>query len=170
MPEIENSAIDFDTARCSSGEYFMYVIQNGEHSGGGTSCYFWFSSPAQLLNSIKHHMDFWEWRDGWEKASDDLTKIIDIYGTQKLSDGLRADIDDYIYKNAHLNIYGWGSLSDLTTSDGKLFADIRKDFREEAIHRDNENDETGVDAAKSSRPISLDEMASFIEFISTEPT
>jgi hypothetical protein len=44
--------IDFYDAQVNVGDsYFVYTIQGGSHSGGGVSCYFWFSSAEHFFQS-----------------------------------------------------------------------------------------------------------------------
>jgi hypothetical protein len=173
MDRKESEDRDFyDAQGFGDGEYFMYVIEDEDRGGGGTSCYFWFSSPAQLLNAIKKHMDFWECREGWEVASRDLAEIIDKHpNAMKLDEGLRAELSGYVTEHASIHIYAWGTFNELCTGEDDFCREVRKDFR--VWDDEDEECEQTVDVDKntdSSRPIGGDETADFIEFLNNSPT
>ncbi len=155
-------------------QYFIYVIEDGDRGGGGISCYFWFSSPAQLLNAIKKHMDFWECSDGWEEASRELAEIIDNHpDALRLDDGLRAELSGYVTEHASIHLYAWGTFKELCAGEDDFCRQVRTDFREGLGWDDDYDDEEHSDDqanVDSSRPIAVDETAGFIEFLNNSPT
>ena len=167
----DDSAVNFyDAQSKGSEEYFLYIIQDGEHAGSGTSCYFWFSSPTQLLNSIKAHMDFWDWQDGWDSAADDLAKIIDSDPQPThLSGALESKLDAYMYENAGIHLWAWGTFADLCASGRPFCAEVRKDFRE-ALASANWEDGSESEEQDMSKPIAIIEIDDFVEFLNDTPT
>ena len=160
---------DFYDAQSYGGDnYFLYIIQEGEHEGGGTSCYFWFSSPSQLLASIKNHMDFWEWAEGWEEASAKLAEIIDSHAdATSLGDKLVSQLDHYAYENAGIKLWALGTFEDLCSGHDAFCVEARTDFRGNGDWDDENSDEANGDP---SRPISEDEIDEFIEFLGRTAT
>ena len=143
----DDAEIDFFEAQQNVGsDYFMYIIQDGVVSGGGTSCYFWYSSPSQMLNCIKNYIDFWSWRDGPEESSRVLAAIIDgAPNAVSLSDDLRQDLDKYMKQNAGIHLWSWGRFSDLCTSSDIFCEDVRREFRVDIVERGAD----GVDAEEA---------------------
>lgn len=160
----------YDSQFKGSKEYFLYIIQEGSHAGGGTSCYFWFLSPAQLLNSIKMRMDFWKWRDGWNIAARDLAAIIDAETTPTdLGRSLKANLNSYMRDHAGIHLWAWGTFADLCAGTQPFCAEARKDFRE-ALARANWDADSGSDGQDASRPIAESELDDFVDFLDETPT
>ena len=152
----------YDAQGFGGDKYFMYVIdQNGQ-----TSCYFWFSGPAQLLNAIKEHMDFWGWRDGWSEAAEALEKIINAHPNPTLLDGsLCAQINSYIEEHAGLRIWAWGTFEDLTCGSQAFSVEVRSEFREAISSADWADDSSSLPSAEPARPIGATELEDFIEYL-----
>jgi hypothetical protein len=166
---IENLSEDpdrdfYDAQYREKEEYFVCIDQPGEHAGGGTTCYFWFSSPAQLLNSIKNHMDFWEWSDGWADAAEHLAKIIEWHATENtLTDDLLTQLDAYVYEHAGIIILKWGTLKELFSGNDSFFREARRDFREQF---DADENKPNRDATRS---IGKRQQEAFIEYLCGMP-
>jgi hypothetical protein len=175
MPSTEvsgNQARDFSDAQFrDSEEYFLYVIESGEHAGGGTSCYFWFESFAQLLESIKENYDFWEWQNDF--VGDDLNKIIGDSGSvSELNEELKSELGAYMHENAGIILYYWGKFSGLCSGLSEFCIEVRADFRssieDDECHSAEAEGEDG--RADLSRPISLEEVDAFVRFLNQTPS
>jgi hypothetical protein len=163
-PEKETMPIDFYDAQGNVGEpYFVYVIQSGERSGGGTSCYFWFSSPKHFFSSLLANGDFWEWRSGWGDASGSLKNIVDSLSEPQL---VLQQLDAYFSEEAVVHLYAWGTFDDLLSSDNPFCAEVRADFREKRSLEDDD-DESG---AAPSRAIDPEEIEDFLDFLAGSST
>ena len=175
MPSTEfsdNEARDFSEAQFRiSEEYFLYIIESGEHAGGGTSCYFWFDSFQQLLDSIKENYDFWEW--GNDFVEDDLNRIIGDSGSvSELSEEVKSELSAYMHENAGIILYYWGKFSDLCSGSSAFCVEVRADFRsfieDDKCHSaEAEGDDGG---AHLSRPISPEEVDAFVRFLNQTPS
>jgi len=159
---------DFYDAQSFGGDkYFMYIIdQNGQ-----TSCYFWFSSPAQLLNAIKVHMDFWEWREGWDEASEELEKIIDSHpNPTRLDDTLCGRLNAYIDAHAGIRIWAWGKFEEVVSGNERFSVEVRTEFREHMNDSDGNDGMVSADCGNPASPIREDELDNFIEYIFNRTT
>ena len=150
--------IEFYDAQGNVGDsYFVYTIQGGAHSGGGVSCYFWFSSAEHFFHSLIAHGVFWDWGNSWEIASRDIK---DIVSSSTDSETIFKGISHYLSSNAGVTLYAWGAFEDLLSGDDPFCSEIRSDFREFRIDQDDDGSAEDADAA---RAISLDEMDDFCE-------
>jgi hypothetical protein len=157
--------IDFHDAQGNVGDsYFVYIIQGGAHSGGGVSCYFWFSSVEHFFQSLIAHGDFWDWSNDWEVA---LGDIKDIVSSTIDSETIFEVLCKYMSSNAGVTLYAWGAFKDLLYSDDPFCEEVRSDFRDAQLDQDDDEQEQGADAA---RAISPEEMDDFCEFLAEIPT
>jgi hypothetical protein len=157
--------IDFYKAQVNAGDsYFVYTIQGSGHSGGGVSCYFWFSSVEHFFQSLIAHGDFWEWGNGWEVAFRDVT---DILSASIDSETILQALCKYMSSNAGVTLYAWGAFEDLLSSDDPFCAEVRSDFRDTQLDQDEFEQEQEADAA---RAISPEEIEDFCEFLAETPT
>ena len=165
MSENNPSDRDFYSAQSEVGDpYFMYVIDHGMN-GGGSSCYFWFTSPTQLRHALHHHLDFWTWADELEDAEHHVADILkDAQGGEILTNTLRAKLNDYFRRHAGFEIWAWGRFEDLCTQATEVFADIRREFRETVLDPDVEM-EGSLDA-----PIAVEELSDFCDYLAAIPT
>jgi hypothetical protein len=169
----KKTGIDFYQAQGNVGDsYFLYTIQDGEHSGGGVSCFFWFKSAKQLLDSIRTSMDFWEWRDGFDQASIDLSKIIDSFENAEILDQrLLSKLSDYTHKNAGIHLWERGTLEQLYSGYEPFSSETRREFRECCGKNDQFSD--GFDEGNRLRltdPILDIEKDLFLDFLAKSPT
>lgn len=157
--------IDFYDAQCNVGDsYFVYAIQGGAHSGGGASCYFWFSSAEHFFQSLIAHGDFWEWSNGWEIASRDIK---DIVKSSIDSEIILEALSNHMSSNAGVTLYAWGAFEKLISGDDPFCLEVRSDFRESRL--DQQDDEL-VEEADAARAISPDEVDDFCDFLAETPT
>lgn len=178
MTEFQNNAcgIDFEEAQENPGSaYFLFTIQDGASSGGGASCYFWYDSPEQLLNSIKSHMDFWNWGNGIENASLAIAKIIDKYDNPYALDNmLLSELSDYSHRNAGVHLWAWGTFEDLCSDYDPFCVETRTEFRDwcESTGQVSYTSESGeeVSGVNPSEPIDEIELDLFKEYLSQTPT
>ena len=178
MTTFQNNAcgIDFEEAQENPGSaYFLFTIQYGKSSGGGTSCYFWYDTAEQLLKSIKTHMDFWHWGNGFENACLALTKIIDKYDNPNALDHkLLSDLSDYSHRNAGVYLWAWGSFKDLCSDNDPFCVETRSEFRDwcESTGQVSYTSESGEDVSgvNPSEPIDAIELDLFKEYLSQTPT
>lgn len=176
----DTAGISFEDSQNNVGDkYFMYIIDGGAH----VSCFFWFSSSEQLLNSIMNYMDYWQWGNGFEEALQDLSGIILKHPDAiELKYELQSELSKYMEKHAGITLYGWGTFDDLCNSDDSFCEEIRCDFREyqrdmNDDYEDDEEDEDERDQNEelddlpdSSRPISDDELDSFCDYLIQIPS
>lgn len=157
--------IDFHDAQGNVGDsYFVYAIQGGAHSGGGVSCYFWFSSSEHFFQSLIAHGDFWDWGNDWEVASGDIKDIVSLSID---SETIFEALCKYMSSNAGVTLYAWGAFEDLLSSDDPFCEEVRSDFRDTQLNEDDDEQEQETDAA---RAISPEEMDDFCEFLAETPT
>jgi hypothetical protein len=157
--------IDFHDAQGNAGDsYFIYIIQVGAHSGGGASCYFWFSSAEHFFQSLIAHGDFWDWGNGWEVASRDIK---DIVSASTESETIFEALNQYMSSTADLTLYAWGVFEDLLYGDDPFCSEVRSDFRETRMDQD---DDQAVEDPDAARVISQDEIDDFCEFLADTPT
>lgn len=179
MDEFEfetGDSIDFYEAQGNIGDsYFLYISQNPETDP--VSCYFGFSSAEQLLNSLVQHLDFWEWSEGSEEASEAMKKIIaSDPDAVNLSDQLLSRLNEYTKHHASLYLIAWGKFDDLCVSSDPFCEVVRIEFRESVDNWDYDEDpdesEDAVDENTTdlSRPIDAAEIDEFIEYLSQTPT
>ena len=156
---------DFYSAQSHVGDpYFMYVIDHGIN-GGGSSCYFWFTSPAQLRQALRNHLDFWTWRDGLEHAERHVAGLLKAEPIGEVfTDALCAKLNDYLRRQAGFEIRAWGRFENLCNQAADVLADIRREFRETALDPDLETDQS-LDA-----PITLEELPDFCDYLAAIPT
>jgi hypothetical protein len=160
-----SAPINFYDAQENVGDsYFIYTIQEGDQSGGGVSCYFWFLSAEHFVQSLLAHGDFWEWGNGWEVALRDIKGIV---SSSIELDTMFEALSDYMWSNAGVTLYSWGAYEDLLSGDDPFCSEVRSDFRGGRI---DEDDDESVEEANSTRAISLDEMEDFCEFLAQTPT
>lgn len=158
--------IDFYDAQGNVGSpYFVYIIDQGEHAGGGTSCYFWFESPVHFFRSLEAHGDFWEWRDGWDTASTGLKTLIHSSNDPEV---VFSALNDFMRMNAGATLYHWGAFDDLISGDDPFCTEVRGEFRENQLLADEE-EESDSDT-KLTRAISTAELGAFCEFLSATPS
>lgn len=178
MTEFHDSAsgIDFLDAQENVGSaYFLFTIQDGATAGGGTSCYFWYDSSEQLLDSIKSRMDFWNWGNRFDDASVALAKIIDTEENPcALDNKLLSRLSDYSHRNAGVHLWAWGTFQDLCSGDDHFSLETRSEFREwcqEAglVSNTSESGEEGS-AFSPTEPINEIELDLFKEYLSQTPT
>lgn len=157
--------IDFQDAQGNVGDsYFVYTIQGGDYSGGGVSCYFWFSSAEHFFQSLIAHGDFWDWRNDWLVSVRDIK---DIVSSSIDSETIFQALCKYMSSNAGVTLFAWGEFEDLLSSDDPFCAEARSDFRDTQLDQDGEEQEQEADAA---REISPEELDDFCEFLSETPT
>ena len=170
------TGIDFWTAQEDPGNaYFLFTIQDGAYSGGGTSCYFWYDSEEQLLNSIKSHMDFWNWGNGFDDAAVALAKIIDAYDSpNSLDNKLLSELSDYSHRNAGVHLWAWGTFTNLCSGDDSFCVETRSEFRDwcektgQVAHTSDSGEEVSMDNPSAS--IDEIELDLFKEYLSQTPT
>lgn len=157
--------IDFHDAQGNVGDsYFVYTIQGGAHSGGGVSCYFWYSAAEHFFQSLIAHGDFWDWGNDWEVALGDIKGIVNSsIDSETTFQALRK----YMFSNAGVNLYAWGAFEDLLCSDDPFCAEVRSDFRDAQLDLDDDEQEQEAIAA---RAISPEEIDDFCEFLAETPT
>ena len=168
-----DSGIDFYDAQQNVGDpFFLFTIQLGGVTGGGVSCYFWYESAEQLLNSIKNHLDFWNWHNGTEKASAEISKIIDSYKKPgSLDSELRSMLSDYTHKNAGVHFWAWGSFGNLCYDQSPFSIETRREFREWCEETDQFSFiENAEDELKATDAILDIELNLFKDFLSQSPT
>lgn len=178
----DTAGISFEDSQNNVGDkYFIYIIDGNAH----VSCFFWFSSPDQLLNSIINYMDFWQWDNGSDEALDDLTNIIQKHpDATELNYELQRELSEYMEGHAGITLYEWGTFDDLCSSDDSFCEEIRSDFREYQAEMSDDYDEDEEDEDEderdpneelddlpdSSRPISDEEMDSFCDYLMQIPS
>ena len=169
----DHSGIDFYEAQQNAGDsYFLFTIQEGESAGGGVSCYFWFSSFEQLINSIRLHMDFWNWRNGFDEASKALSKIIDAHKESDILDSkLLSKLNEYSQKNAGVRLWEWGTYEDLCSGHEPFSLETRSEFRDWCNETDQFSYVTNADdGLTNTDPITAIEQDLFLEYLAQTPT
>ena len=169
----DHSGIDFYEAQQNVGDsYFLFTIQKGETAGGGVSCYFWFESFEQMINSIRLHMDFWDWENGFDEASKVISQIIDTYKeSSSLEPKLLSKLNEYCEKHAGVHLWECGTYEDLCLGQEPFSLETRSEFREWCHETDQFSYVTDeADGVTKTDPISEIEQDLFLEFLAQTPT
>jgi hypothetical protein len=118
-------------------------------------------------------MDFWNWRNGFDEASEALSKIIDSHKESDILDSkLLSKLNEYSQKNAGVRLWEWGTYEDLCSGHEPFSLETRSEFRDWCDETDQFSfvKKNADDGLTNTDPITETEQELFLEYLAQTPT